>query len=511
MAVVSTRFGKLEGLEEGDLHVFRGVPYARPPVGELRFRPPEEPESWSGTREALAFGPTSLQPAVPMSFMGSGPKSEDESCLWLNVWAPALDGAKRAVMVWIHGGAFVIGAGSDPLYSGAELARAGDVVVVTINYRLGVLGYLAHPDLRDPATGACGNWGLLDQIAAIRWVKEHAESFGGDPDRITIFGESAGSMSTGDLLATPLTDGLFARAIQQSGPPIARGLDESAEDAEQVAAALGVSGAAALRGVAAEALLDTQQKIAEQAGAGGLTMRFQPCIDGAVLPSHPRELIEQGAAGGVSVLAGSNRDELKLFSFADSGLAQLDDEGLVARVAARVDGEGPAAAIVATYRAAREARGEPATPSELWTAIESDRFFRVPTLRHLGRQASHGAAAYSYLFTWESPMMGGLFGAAHAVELPFVFGTLGHEAIGAFAGSGPEAERLSRQMVDSWTAFARTGDPSCDAVGEWPAYDVGRRASVVFGAETALEDAPREPERAAWDGVADPLLESLSM
>lgn len=502
MSVVKTRDGKLGGAVDGGVHVFKGIPFARPPVGPLRFAPPQPPEPWVGVRAATEFGPVSHQSSIGLGFMGAGQQPQSEDCLHLNVWTPAPDDGRRPVMVWVHGGAFVLGAGSEPLYDGRRLAARGDVVVVTVNYRLGALGYLAHPSLRDETTGACGNWGLLDQIAALRWVRDNAAAFGGDPANITVFGESAGSMSVTTMLATPLARGLFQRVIGQSGAPMVA----TAEEAEATAARLLTEAAidpSELRDVPAERFIAVQQQLMLSgmqdggglaAGLNGEAMPFRPVIDGAVLPRRPQEAVAEGEAAGIGLLTGTNRDEMKLFSLLDQGTA-LDEAALLARLGATLTAE-QSERVVRVYRKARSARDEAVEPNELWSAIETDRFFRVPALELAADQADHADATYTYLFCWSSPMAP--LGAAHAIEVPFVFGTFDVPLIDMFAGNGPDAEGLAAKVQDAWVAFARSGDPSTPEGGTWPRFDRHRRATMVLGPECRVEESPRGDELACW-------------
>lgn len=503
-SVVETKTGKLEGVDDDGLRVFKGVPFARPPVGELRFAPPAPVEAWSGVRPASEFGPVSLQSSIGLGFMGPGQQPQSEDCLYLNVWTPGLDSAAaRPVMVWIHGGAFILGAGSEPLYEGRDLARRGDVVVVTVNYRLGALGYLAHPAVRDESTGACGNWGLLDQVAALEWVRDNIAAFGGDPGNVTVFGESAGSASVTTLMGTPRARGLFRRVIGQSGTPWVA-TAEGAQASAQKLLDLLEADAPSLRDIPAERFVEGQQQLMMSArasgGSGGLEgdmMAFRPTVDGAVLPRSPWDAIADGEASEVALLTGTNRDEMKLFSMLDQG-AELDDVVLAARVSATagVDGSG-AEQIVDSYRKARESRGEKVDPKELWAAIETDRFFRAPAAQLAALQSAHQPDTFTYLFCWESPIEA--LGSSHAVELPFVFGTFDAPMVGMFAGTGPEAEALHRIVQDAWIAFARTGNPAHPGLPDWPRHDASRRATMIFDrATSAPDDNPRGDELSIW-------------
>lgn len=503
-SVVDTRQGRLEGWREEGVHVFRGVPFAQAPVGPLRFAPPAPARPWTGVRPALEFKAVSHQSVIGLGFMGAGQQRQSEDCLYLNVWTPGLDDARRPVMVFVHGGAFILGAGSEPLYDGRRLATRGDVVVVTVNYRLGVLGYLAHESLRDPATGARGNWGLLDQVAALEWVRDNAEAFGGDPASVTIFGESAGSSSVTTLMGTPRAAGLFGRVIAESGTPWVATAAEARVSAERVAAQLEIDAEdpTAWRSVAAPRFIEAQQELMLGALSGGRVaplddglMAFRPSVDGVVLPVSPWESMARGSAAGIDLVVGTNRDEMKLFSMMDPALAELDDDGLTTRLADLVDVHGARAAIDA-YRIARRSRGEPVTAGDLWSAMVSDQFFRAPADRLAALQASQARNTYAYLFCWESPVA--TLGAAHAIELPFVFGTFDAPMIEWFAGTGPEAFRLSEQVQDAWVSFARRGDPSTEALGSWPRYDTSTRATMILGEQCRIERGPRADELAIW-------------
>ena len=512
-ATVSIHQGKLEGDDQGGLFVFKGVPFAAPPVGARRWLAPEKPESWTGLRDARRFGAVSHQNQVMLSALSAmvvdGEQSED--CLYLNVWTPALDGKRRPVMVWIHGGAFTIGSGSQPLYDGSVLARRGDVVVVTINYRLGPLGFLRLADVTNGKIPATGNEGMLDQVAALRWVRDNIAEFGGDPGNVTIFGESAGGMSVGTILAMPSARGLFHKAIPQSGAShTGASVARANRTAERVLSKLGVhpGDAGAIRALTPEQLLTGTLLDDGRTPDPELGMAYQPVVDGTHVPRAAIEMVGDGTASGVAVMVGSTLEEWKLFSLMDPSLHKLDRAGLGARVSRRLTAAA-ADALIDTYEKARAARGESVTPAELFTAIETDRTFRMPGVRLAQVQRRHDSRVYSYLFTWPSPAMGGVLGSCHALELGFVFGTNSLPGMTMFAGAGPAAEKLAAQMQDAWLAFARSGDPSCESAGTWEGYTEARRPTMVFGANTKLEDAPRDQERRAWDAIPDRIFGSL--
>jgi para-nitrobenzyl esterase len=498
--VTHTTAGLLQGQEEAGVWVFRGVAYARVEAAHGRWRPAQPPDPWTGTKSASSWGPIAPQtPPVPGFSFAHDPTASDEDCLNLNVWTPRLDDARRPVLVWVHGGGFTTGTGSSALFAGGRLAAKG-VVVVTINYRLGALGLLAHPDLLRADDLGAGNWSLRDQLMALEWVKQNIAGFGGDPDNVTLFGESAGAMSISDLLGAPSASGLFHRAVIQSGPPATATKQWATRRAERLAAHLGVpvDAMGTLRHVPVDRLVEATQRLAQEAPTeGGLPLALLPVVDGVLLERPPGELIVDGAAASVPILIGTTRDECALFTTADHGDPDVDEARVAQRLASLV---GPSGAdVVDAYRGARLARGEPVSGRDLWTAVTTDYVFRLPSLALAAAHAKYQPQTYTYLFTWESPFLGGMFGSCHGLEIPFVFGTVEDAAVQPFTGAGTEASTLSEQMRDAWVAFARTGDPSCDALGSWPAYDPVARPTMILGPGGAVEDDPRGPERVIWE------------
>ena len=534
--------GWIRGREDGGIWEFLGVPYARAPVGSLRWRPPERPEPWSGVRDATTPGPLAPQaPSAPGATLPGDPLEQSEDCLHLSIWTPAPDSARRPVMVWVHGGGFTSGSAGSVLYRGQRLAAEGDVVVVNVNYRLGALGFLAHRALASGGAladtgagsgGIAGNWALLDQIAALRWVRDHISSFGGDPSRVTVFGESAGAMCLSTLLAVPAARGLFTRAVIQSGPPYVHSASRAEEAASSFVRELGMSevSRAALEAVPARELVSALAALARHwSRPGELPQPLLPVVDGTILPAAPVEAIARGSASGVATIVGTNRDEMTFFALRDR-LAQEMDEAVVRRRIEHSAPWVPADRVVDHYVDVLTRRGERAGPRELWVAIGSDLVFRWPSLRLAAALRAHDPRTYVYLFTWGSPAFDGILGATHALEIPFVFGTHRQPGISRFVvgsevedgqeirtrdpgGDGSDRNRpvagaiaagdaLSDAMRASWLSFARSGDPSNPLVGRWPAWDRERRATMVLGPTISVEEAPRNEELAVWEDAA---------
>ena len=496
--VVETKSGRLQGFTENGLFVFKGVPFAAPPVGKLRWMPPEPVEPWTGIRPAREFGLISLQPPTQMSFTGREPENEPQSedCLYLNVWTPGLDDEKRAVMVWIHGGGYSMGSGSSSMHPGGTLSKRGNVVVVTVNYRLGVLGFLHLNEVTGGRIPATGNEGLLDQVAAIRWVRDNIAAFGGNPENITVFGESAGAMSIGGLLAMPAASGLFRKAILQSGANTVRPLDEAIKVTGLFLKEFGISpgDTDALMSLPPEKIIAGQQAFGlniQQQGIKGAPS--QPVVEGNVLPDYPLNAVENGSAGTTIILSGSNRDEMKIFMAMRPGPENLDEAAIIERLATLLEREY-IPGLIESYRRARGERDDDTSPDEILTAIQTDLQFRIPGVKVVEAQTARGIPAYNYLFTWESCIPG--MGACHALDVGFVFGNMTDQ----FQGTGPEARQLSAAMQEAWTTFARTDKPSCPYLGDWPPYGSARK-TMILGSDCHVEDAPMDAERSAWASI----------
>jgi para-nitrobenzyl esterase len=486
---------------------FKGIPFARPPVGKLRFRAPEPPESWVGTREAKDFGPSSPQVGpvnrLIRSVIGAAGSRQSQDCLYLNVWTPRCDGARRPVMVWIHGGAFILGSGATRLYDGGRLAKRGDVVVVTINYRLGALGFLNAKSVCGGAECPPANLGIRDQIAALEWVRDNIEAFGGNPENVTVFGESAGAMSTATLLGVPAAQGLFHKAILQSGAAhnVSRER-KSSRVAGYFMEALGIDGLTfdSLGALSVTEIMRAQALASVRIGLDDGMMAWQPCIDGDLIPEQPLAAVARGQAAGIPMLIGTNRDEFKLFTFTDRD--KLDDSRLIERVhriAERCDlgDDRLTDRFMGTYGPMVGKRDPGA--NERWVSMQSDRIFHYPASRLADFHAQHQPKTFFYLFDWRPPILGGALGACHGLDLPFVFGGVR----GAMLRSGLVADRaavpLCNYMQDAWVAFARNGEPHRGDDSEWPAYDLKRRNVKVLGPRRWLVKDPHQGAREFWE------------
>ncbi len=508
MTVVDTRFGKIKGQEQEGILAFKGIPYAAPPVGELRWLPPQDPWPWAGVIDGSEYGKWAPQNRSDMvAIMGADLGEQDEACLSLNIWTPAVDFASRPVMVWIHGGGFTIGASSQGVYEGRELSRHGDVVVVTINYRLGLLGFANLNEATGGRIPATGNEGLLDQVKALEWVRDNIAFFGGDPNNVTLFGESAGGMSIGALLGLPVAQGLFHKAIPQSGACHTVAPKSSGALVGEAIMKFTELDAQGLMAANRDDLLRAQRRI-EGGKVEGYplskigSLPFRPVIDGKVLSDLPIETVRKGGVAQVPIMAGSTLDEWQLFGALQPAITKLDAETMAKRLGYLVDSVY-VPDLVSAYKEALVLRGIEPTPPQIFIAIQTDRIFRMPALRLLEAQQPHNSQVYSYLFDWQSPAAKGVMKSCHAVELAYVFGTHKKKGAAKFYGEGPAADALAKHTMDAWVAFARDGRPG------WDAYDKEHRTTQIFGEHCHRESAPYEIERQAWKEVPDACLGSL--
>jgi para-nitrobenzyl esterase len=486
-----TAQGTVQGAALGRVIAFLGLPYAAPPVGALRFMPPQPPADWTGVRPALDMGPACPQ-LVDFDPTENSEAVQSEDCLSLNIWTPRVDHGRRPVMLFIHGGAFVVGASRNTFYDGAQLAARGDVVVVTINYRLGAWGFLDLSFL-DPRYADSANVGLLDQLAALGWVRANIDRFGGDPDNITLFGESAGAASIGDLLAIPAAKGLFAKAILESGLPSQKTAPDPDSRRAQTAAFMKLAGAQSVAELATksmEELRTAQEKLFEMNGSD--LGQFGPSLDGVLLKERPFTVVAEGRGSRVPLLIGTTSEEMRYFSSAeDIGIERKSRSLMLEQLQASV---GPKAeAVLAGYEQLYPKWGDAVVQ------IVSDSLMRFPAIRLAETAASH-QSVYMYLFTYRSDSTYKNFGAAHAMELPFVFGTVNQPEVVAFTGRDPARYRLAQVTMDSWAAFARTGNPTWPSGPKWPAYDATIRATMELGAEVRLVNDPLRQQRELWGG-----------
>lgn len=502
--VADTPSGRLLGENAGGLIIFRGVRYALPPVGDGRFRAPVPPQSWAGVREALEFGPVPHQfriskgLLIPESAIELNAR-EDEDCLHLNVYTPGM-GGRRPVLMYIHGGNFVEGAGSQAWTDPAALARRGNVVVVTVNYRLGPLGWLFLEEVATRKRGADSNPGLLDQIAALQWIAKNIASFGGDPDNVTLFGYSAGAWSISALLACRLESRLFHKAIVMSGGVRCHSRSEATTLTTQILGELGVRPRSAETGrlweLPPEAFSAALERVWNRNGHPFPPIR--PVAGAAPIPADPLAAIRGGAAADVPILVGSTLEEFKLVATVDTDAARLDAGGLLARLADDL-GATNARDLIHAYHEGRRARGEANTPTDLYWAIRSDHVFSVPGIRVAEAQDQAGFPVYMYQVRWAGgdPRLG----ACHAIDLALMFGTLELEGMQVLSGAGPEAQALSHRIQDAWAAFARTGDPSHAGLPPWPRYDAQHRATMILDRSCHVLEGPSARERASWSGI----------
>lgn len=490
--VVRTRQGAVRGSLVDGVFAFKGIPYAAAPFGSRRFLPPQPAPAWDGVRDALTYGPTVPKPPYfpPFDVLLPEPVIAGEECLNLNIWTPDTGHSGLPVMVWIHGGAFRNGTGVIPTYDGSRFARDG-VVCVTINYRLGIDGFLYFGD-------GNANRGLLDQVAALEWVRENIAAFGGDSSNVTIFGESAGGMSVTSLLSMPRAEGLFRRAIAQSGaghhahtPETSRLVTHHLAELLQVEATPD-----ALAAIPLERLVAAQVELAndvikrpDPALWGEVLvnlMPFEPTIDGDALPQLPIKHIFAGASKGVEVLVGTNSEEYRFFTVPPGLVDAVTDQYLSTIIAAY---GLPLEETLAIYRALlpEGSRGD------ILTAIMTDQVFRIPAMRLAEAVAERGDTAYMYEFTWRSRQFDDRLGASHTLEIPFVFDNLHMPEYYNLLGDNPPQE-LADEMHASWVAFAKYGDPG------WPRYDLKRRATMNFNTLSEVVDDPHQAERALWEG-----------
>jgi para-nitrobenzyl esterase len=514
---IETTYGKVRGFLNEGIFTFRGIRYGASTGGKNRFLPPQKPNAWAGVRDATSYGfsapqtnPATRGTELPETEIGrilSGSDeyraapAESEDCLFLNVWSSGLGAqGKRPVMVWLHGGGYSMGSASSLLYDGTNLARRGEVVVVGVNHRLNVFGYTHFGDMGMPEFAHSGNAGQLDIIAALAWVRDNIDHFGGDPKRVMIFGESGGGSKVCMLLASPPAKGLFHSAVIESGPGIRmaeRG--KATKAAEILLAELGLD-AGRLRDLQAfstdkilAAYFSTTAAIARQAkGNEGLgNNAFNPVLDPDLLPAHPFHLTATRISEDVPIMIGWNKTESTVFSLGNDELFSLDEAGMRKRIEDLVGGD--ADRLIKLYRSTYPNM----SPSAVYFHISSYSMMGAGSVAIAERKASLGKApVYLYRFDWETPVMNGKLISPHGLEMPMVFDNVDRGGV-ALTGGGEDAKKLAARMSAAWIAFARNGNPNTlkSKLPQWEAYAVNKRATMIFNNNSSVVYDPLKDQR----------------
>jgi para-nitrobenzyl esterase len=507
---VNTTNGPVHGMVDNGVQTFKGIRYGAPPTGARRFLPPRKPKRWTTVADATHFGPPAMQ--MPTGTAGEEPKTDlakslqsvyptlaewkanGEDCLFLNVWTPATGTGKRPIMVWLHGGGFVYGSGAWPSYDGGNLAKNGDVVVVTLNHRLNAFGYLELGDIFGAEYAQSGNVGMLDIVLALEWVRDNAHAFGGDPGNVTIFGESGGGAKVSTLMAMPAANGLFHKAIVESGPGL-KGVpkDAATADAKAILAELKITDIKALQAAPAGDIVKAAFAVAAQRGPGAEIRFLAPVVDGTTLPADPFDPAAPVQSANVPLIIGTNKDEMTLFMAGQPWFGKLTDDQLAAQ--AGMMGGPNAPAILAALKKAHPDY----SPTYLMTEFVTTTFMWGGSVTLATRKAAQNAApVYMYQLVWETPIGMGIFKSPHTLEIPLVFDNV--EVSRPLVGPGPAPQKLADQMSASWIAFARTGNPNNPAIPNWPAYDAAGRATMMFDVSSKVVDDPYPDVRKALAG-----------
>jgi para-nitrobenzyl esterase len=492
--VVETAHGKVRGYVFRGVSIFRGLPYGASTAGANRFLPPKPPEAWSGVRSALRYGETA--PQAPGRLAEGGTPDDrpvmGEDCLCLNVWTPAADQQRRPVMVWLHGGGFEAGSGSSMLYDGTNLVRRGDVVAVSINHRLGIFGHCHLADLGGSDFAGSANAGFLDVVAALQWVRDNIERFGGDPGNVTIYGQSGGGRKVSLAMAARSAQGLFHRGIVQSGSHLRLQSRERANElAERLLAhfQLARSDVRALQNVSMRDLRRANRDVGREAAR-----RFAPTLDGVVFDAHPWDPHAPALSADVPLMIGTCRTELSSLLGADESSFALDDTGLAERLTRFVPRED-VHGLIELFR--RESPDAP--PSEIFFKIGTARGYWRDSVLQTERKVAQGKApVYAYRLMWRTPVEGGRRVTPHSLDLPFVFDnvTKARDMVGPPSG---QTAAMVNCMSESWLAFARTGDPNNAAIPAWRPYDLTRRTVMLFDVPSTAAEDPQRAERLAME------------
>src|SRR5712692_10074294 len=502
--VVKTTNGAVQGLVQNGVQIFKGIRYGAEPVGGVRFMPPRKPAPWKDIADATEFGAPAIQmmsgfiasPATDFQRQLSSilpipqdTKIGNENCLFLNVWTQDLgDGKKRPVMVWLHGGGFVCGSGAWPITDGANLARKGDAVVVTVNHRLNVFGHLYLGGLAGDAYAKSGNVGMLDVVAALEWVRDNIEAFGGDPGNVTIMGQSGGGAKVCVLLAMPDAKGLFHKAVIQSGAALgARPKDAATRLAKGILDELQVSAGnvRALQAIPAHAIVSAAFASTAKTEGSGMYgfVNLSPVVDDVVLPADPFIPAAPAFSANIPIVIGGNKDEMTLFNAAEPWFGKLTEAEM--RERAKQIAGAKSEGLIAAYRKLHPDY----TPTYLYNLLISDTVIFADSITLAERQAAQKAApVYMYYLVWETPVGNHQFKTPHVLDVPFMFDNV--EKARVLVGPGPQPEALAKQMSDAWLAFARTGNPDAKSIPHWPPYTAEQRSTMTFDVKSRVIEDP---------------------